>query len=295
MSELIKHEWTDLVQAERRSEGSDARLIDLWLRSKGSENTRIAYERDITDLMSFTQKNLWQMTLSDLLDWKESLDGAPATIARKVKAVRSLFNFASKVQYVTYNVASAMTAPKPEDTLAQKILTEEETKTLITTAEQEDNPMKYALIRFLYNTGGRVEEVIQLEWRSVRLRKDGSAQVTLYGKGGKTKNVLISKGTYDALIKAKTDKTFVFASPTEPDQPISRSTAFRYVKAVGIKAGLGEDVSPHWLRHAHASHALDRGATVAEVRDGLGHSSIAITNRYVHARPQQSSGSYLDI
>ncbi len=51
---------------------------------------------------------------------------------------------------------------------------------------------------------------------------------------------------------------------------------------------------PHWLRHAHGSHALDRGASLAEVQSTLGHANVATTSGYLHARPDSSSGLYLD-
>jgi integrase/recombinase XerD len=54
-------------------------------------------------------------------------------------------------------------------------------------------------------------------------------------------------------------------------------------------------VSCHWLRHAHASHALDRGAPIHLVQATLGHSSISTTGRYLHARPTESSSSYLPV
>ncbi len=54
-----------------------------------------------------------------------------------------------------------------------------------------------------------------------------------------------------------------------------------------------ERVSPHWLRHAHASHALDRGASIHLVQQTLGHASVATTSRYLHTHPGDSSGRYL--
>ena len=64
-------------------------------------------------------------------------------------------------------------------------------------------------------------------------------------------------------------------------------------KRAAVAAGLSAKVSNHWLRHSHASHALDHGAPIQLVRDTLGHSSVATTNQYAHARPGASSASYL--
>ena len=60
------------------------------------------------------------------------------------------------------------------------------------------------------------------------------------------------------------------------------------LKRAARRAGIAETVSPHWLRHAHGSHALDRGATLAEVQATLGHSNVATTSGYLHARPNAS-------
>ena len=60
------------------------------------------------------------------------------------------------------------------------------------------------------------------------------------------------------------------------------------------RAGINEAVSPHWLRHAHGSHAIDRGASLPEVQSTLGHGNIATTSGYLHARPNTSSGLHLD-
>ncbi len=73
----------------------------------------------------------------------------------------------------------------------------------------------------------------------------------------------------------------------------------RIVKAAakrvpGLEEAVADAVSPHWLRHAHASHAMDRGAPVHLVKETLGHANIATTGRYLHARPTDSSSLYLD-
>ena len=89
----------------------------------------------------------------------------------------------------------------------------------------------------------------------------------------------------------------------EPDDPVFRSrkggaaldpsAVHRIVKAAAARAGLPEAISAHWLRHAHVSHALDRGAPAHLVQATVGHASLATTSRYAHARPNDSSSRYL--
>ena len=61
-----------------------------------------------------------------------------------------------------------------------------------------------------------------------------------------------------------------------------------------VAAGINEAVSPHLLRHAHGSHAIERGASLPEVQATLGHGNISTTSGYLHARPDSSSGLRLD-
>ncbi len=76
-------------------------------------------------------------------------------------------------------------------------------------------------------------------------------------------------------------------------RPRLPAQVFRIVKAAAQGASLPAEISPHWLRHAHASHALDRGAPISLVQATLGHASVQTTGRYTHARPNDSSSRYL--
>jgi site-specific recombinase XerD len=71
------------------------------------------------------------------------------------------------------------------------------------------------------------------------------------------------------------------------------SQVHRIVKAAAARAGLAAEVSAHWLRNAHASHSLDRGAPIHLVQATLGHASVSTTGRYLHASPSDSSARYI--
>ncbi|MDP9438497.1 MAG: tyrosine-type recombinase/integrase, partial [Actinomycetota bacterium] len=83
--------------------------------------------------------------------------------------------------------------------------------------------------------------------------------------------------------------------PGGEPKAITVRQAERVVKEAARAAGLknASEVSPHWLRHAHASHAMDRGAKIHLVQATLGHASVSTTGRYLHARPDESSALYL--
>ena len=152
-----------------------------------------------------------------------------------------------------------------------------------------------ALLRLLYGAGLRVSELCGLRWRDFQER-DESAQVTVFGKGGHTRHILLSQGTWELLLAIRHDAS--------EDHPLflSRSGGGLSVRQVQYivrqaarRADVDKNVSPHWMRHAHASHALDRGAAVHLVQATLGHSSVATTGRYLHARPTESSSRYLAV
>ena len=123
-----------------------------------------------------------------------------------------------------------------------------------------------------------------LLWRNL---VDGVANIA--GKGGKTRVVRLSRGVWAELQALRGEEDVgddrVFA--------MTACNAWKRVKRAAQSAGIEAAVSPHFLRHSHGTHALRRGADLATVRDTLGHESIATTGRYLHARPEKSSGDYL--
>ena len=159
----------------------------------------------------------------------------------------------------------------------------------------EPDARNAAMLRLIYCAGLRISEVCGLAWRDMQAGDD-AGQATVYGKGGKTRVVLLPASVWRALVQSRGD--------AGPDAPVfisqrkgqlDPSAVHRVVKAAAARAGLSADVSAHWLRHAHASHALDRGAPIHLVQATLGHASVATTGRYLHARPNDSSARYLAV
>ena len=179
-----------------------------------------------------------------------------------------------------------------KETLAERIIAESEVHHLIAL---EANPRNKVMLTLTYGAGLRISEVVGLTWRDCTARDD-AGQITVFGKGGKTRVVLLSKTTWKALAELRGD-----AGTDDPvfwsrkGGALDPSAVHRVVKAAAERAGLDPAVSAHWLRHAHASHALDRGAPIHLVQATLGHASVATTGRYLHARPNDSSSRYLAV
>jgi integrase/recombinase XerD len=277
---------------------SDDQMIELWLGRYRSRQTLTGFRGDIGHFRRAVPKPLREVVLRDIQGWGLAMEAIhkPASVARRLSAVRSLFAFAHRIGYLQWNVAAAVTTPPVEDKLAQRILTEDQmAKLLMVLRGKRDN----ALLRLLYIAGLRISEAAGLRWRHITLRDGGEAQLTIFGKGGKTREVLIPAAMAGQIfaLRLRLDG---------PDDPVFRShgsgqrcaslgarDVWRIVRKAVQRANLPRSVTAHHMRHAHASHSLDRGAPVHVVQQTLGHASLTTTTRYTHARPGDSSAKYL--
>lgn len=273
------------------AEASDAQLIALWLHGRSFHTTRV-YRRDAGRFLAFAGgKALREVTLADLQAFADSLSGAPVSRGRILASLKSLLAFAAKIGAIRFNVGAALRREKVRDTLVDRIISEADVAKMLALTEGRD----HALIRLAYAGGFRVAELVGLRWSDLADAADGGLYATVFGKGGKTRTVRISASTAGVLRTLRGDappNAYVFAGRRGALDP---SQVWRIVRAVARRAGIVKPVSPHFLRHAHASHALERGAKVALVRDTLGHSSLAVTDRYAHVRPEESSGLVLAV
>lgn len=279
-------------------------LFSRWTHGK-SIHTQKAYERDLRDFTAFVIQlpikqvtlndlELRQVRLDDLQDWCDRMEEegrSASTRNRRLSALKSFISFAHKVGYLPVNVGAGVELPKMENRLADRILSEIQVMTMIAL---EPGKREQLLLKFLYYSACRVGEVAKLRWKDIQPNRDGG-QVTVWGKGSKTRVVRLPDTLYRELMEFKGD-----ASPIDPVFPSRKKHGclgcdriHEIVRAAGKRIGIS-GVSPHWLRHCHASHALERNAPLPLVRDTLGHSPNAnTTNKYLHAKPSDSSGLYL--
>ena len=271
---------------------TDTQLLEMWLHGR-SDHTQLAYRKDAERFFQFVGKSLQQVILRDFQQYVDSLNGAVASKRRAIASLKSLFSFGLKLGYLRFSVAAAVRAPKAMDTLAERILPEAKIHQMIALTPEGRDRM---LLRLLYATGARVSTICAVKWRHVQINAE-AGQITLYGKGGKTHAVVLPGPLWHDLV--------AFRGEAQDDDPIFPSRNFgghldpsqvlRIVRAAAKRAGIKKNVSPHWFRHAHASHAMDRGAGIHLVAATLNHSSIAVTGKYLHAKPNESSAKFLAV
>jgi len=301
------------AEAWHSGASDDAELIAIWLSAKASAGTRRVYAGALRKFQASVGKPLARLTVSDLLKYKERLlagDGsgrkppAAPTVNLALLAVKSLLSFAQETGYLRYNVGAAVHSLPEPDELAQRILTPEEVWSLIDHAPAGRDRV---LLEVLYTCGVRRAEAAGLRWCDLQSRPE-AGQITVFGKGGKSRAVLVPAALWSDLLEVRGGATSddpVFASRrralvgTESAlkrrvaRPLDLSMINLIVARAARAAGLGKKVSPHWMRHAHASQALDNGTPLHVLQATLGHSSLTTTSRYVHVRPDDSSSLYL--
>jgi integrase/recombinase XerD len=285
----------------------DAFLAMLSAERGASANTLDAYRRDLTDLCAVlgrTCADVDAVTPGHLTGYLRGLSEAglaPASRARKTSALRQFFKFLVTDDVLAEDPAHGLMGPKQALRLP-KTLSVAEVDALLTRAGERTKGLGgrplvvalrfHALMELLYATGMRVSELVSLP-RNV-LRGDDRV-LTIKGKGGRERLVPLNNAARTALARYLTvgetaednvapmrATKFLFPSRSVEGH-LTRQRFGQDLKELAVDTGLDpEAVSPHVLRHAFASHLLDRGADLRAVQQLLGHADISTTQIYTH-------------
>ena len=272
---------------------TDRELLRLWL-SRQSPTTVKTYRTAARQFLDFTNQELRDIQLEDITLWLESFklrQVSSNTIKNKLTAIKSLFSFGLKTGYLTANPASLVSSPKPKDALNERLLDEEEVRQLLEAAKPGRDR---CLLKLLYGLGLRVSELVGLNWSDFKQAEEGVI-VTVFGKGSKTRSLLLSQQLWEEVQQLpRSDKTeAIFLSRF--GNRLDRHAVHRLVKKAAEKAGINPHTSAHWLRHAHACHSLKHGAGIDLLMKSLGHSSLAVTSRYLHCQPTECTSKFINL
>ncbi|MGH9760699.1 MAG: tyrosine-type recombinase/integrase, partial [Blastocatellia bacterium] len=180
---------------------TDDEVIDLWTHGH-SRHTQRAYRANAARFLGFTGKPLALVSLRDIQAFADSLTWlAPSSQGQVLAAVKSLLSFAQRIGYIRFNVGSAVRLPKAKDALAERILQESEVHRMFAL---EPNRRNQLILRTLYYAGIRVSELCGLRWRDLRPR-GSEGQITVFGKGGKTRAILIPPRLWNDLAALRED------------------------------------------------------------------------------------------
>ncbi|MBT7279490.1 MAG: tyrosine recombinase [Rhodobiaceae bacterium] len=276
-----------------------ALFLDMMSAERGaSPHTRAAYGRDLNNLAGFLNRrkiDLQQASeadLSDYMSWLNQQGMAASTVARHLSSLRHFYKFLLLEESRADNPTEALKRPQTQRPLP-KLLSLAETEALIHAAQslpQESQAEKakraraICLIEVLYATGLRVSELVSLP----RAAMDGPLLI-VRGKGGRDGLVPLSEPARVAIADWQAQQsarekasTYLFPAGGKAGH-LTRQRFSQILDDLARRAGLdGKRVSPHVLRHAFATHLVERGADLRAVQQMLGHADISTTQIYAH-------------
>jgi integrase/recombinase XerD len=288
-------------------------LSALSVEKGSSNNTLDAYRNDLSQFAAFVRKQTaksertqvgWEVVdrsllLNYLVNLRER-SYAPATMARKVAAVKSFFNFLVAEGRLEKSPAEGIAGPKVGKSLP-KAISVDMVERLLELPDKRSTPegkRDKAMLELLYATGMRVTELVSLNVRDVNLR---AGFVRCFGKGSKeriipihSKAIRAVKGYLDdvrARLLGATGETALFLN--RRGQRLTRQGFWLILKGYTKKAGIETEITPHVLRHSIATHLLHSGKmNLRELQELLGHANISTTQVYTHLTTERMRRVY---
>lgn len=289
----------------------DAFVDYLQFEKRYSNKTVESYKIDILQFFHFIKN---EFDLEDVLSVRNNQIRAfvvqlvnnhqkPASIKRKVSALKSFYKYYQKVGKIKTNPADKINTPKIPERLPKFV---EQTKIVQLLEEPEkyftkensfENLQEKLLIDVLYSTGMRRRELINLKWSDINLSE---GRLKVIGKGNKQRIIPIGSMLVEALqyfykkqqerYKHTAIEPYVFL--TKEGKQLYENYVYRVVKMHIGNCSTTEKKSPHVLRHSFATHMSNNGAKLNDIKELLGHASLASTQVYTHNTIEQLKEIY---
>ncbi|MDQ6976848.1 MAG: tyrosine-type recombinase/integrase [Ghiorsea sp.] len=271
-----------------------------------SKHTVSNYKRDLQRFVDFymqqTQDQMYihQISREHIQDWLvlgHSQGLAPATLARRLSAVKSIFVFALRHKHCPENPAAGIRAPKLGKRLP-KTIPQHQTQALLETTNRKFDSRELALLALLYGCGLRVSEVVGVNMNHLSLNfRQGIGEVRVLGKGNKERivplpevAVALIEGWLQARANLLPKEDAVFLNKF--GKRLSVRSVQRMLKDRALETGADMSVTPHKLRHSFATDMLTGGANLRTIQQFLGHASLATTEHYTHVTLPQLQQTY---
>ncbi|HEY7344998.1 MAG TPA: tyrosine recombinase XerC [Gaiella sp.] len=279
----------------------DVESFLLLLAARRSPRTVDAYRRDLAAFGATIDGPIGRTTTEQIEAWLAAMraDGrAPATIARRLAAVRAYLRHLMLVGTRTDNPAAPIAGPRRPKTVPRTLSPSEAERLVEAASGTSPRAMRdRALVELLYGAGLRVSEAVGLVKASVDLEQ---RIVRAVGKGGKERIVPLGRPAADALRRYMALGRPHLDRRHRPDLflnarggALTRAGAFLVLRRLADRAGLEPGrVHPHLLRHSFATHLLEGGADLRSVQEMLGHADVGTTERYTHVSDRHRREAY---
>ena len=261
-----------------------------------SRTTRESYAQDLQLFEQFLQRRgLASLTRVRQVDVREFLQYlredrrlSPATIGRKLAAIKGIFRYLEGQQAMTKNPTAFIETPRLWRRLPPTLRIEEVERLLASVSLDGLGIRDRAILELLYGTGVRVSELVSLNL--VNYNPDGGF-IRCIGKGNKERLVPLGSHAVSAiqryiqterltLLQKTPENTALFVN--RRGQRLTRQRIWQLLRRYAAAGLIDKRVGPHTMRHSFATHLLERGADLRTVQELLGHANISTTQRYTH-------------
>ena len=285
------------MQTSNREDSNLRSFLNYLLVDKGlSNNTANAYEADISSFFQWLDnedlkyKNLQEDHINQYISFLFQRKMRSSSVNRKISSIKSFYIFLVKRNFVKNSPLNNLVTPKQEKYLPESMSEAEVDKLLNSpdVSNKIENRDK-AMIEMLYATGMRISELVNLKMTDVDMKR---CVVKVFGKGSKERLVPFGETALDSLRsylneREQSSSKEIFLS--NRGKKMTRVAFWQRVKVYLIRENLKNSISPHTLRHAFATHLLNRGADLRSVQLLLGHSDLSTTQIYTHIAKQRLS------
>lgn len=283
------------MQITNKEDSNLRSFLNYLLVDKGlSKNTVKAYEADISSFFRWLinkdleYKNLQEEHINQYISFLFQKKMKSSSVNRKISSIKSFYIFLVKRNFIKNSPLNDVVTPKQEKYLPESMSEDEVDKLLNSpnVANKIENRDK-AMIEMLYATGMRISELVNLKMTDVDMKR---CVVKVFGKGSKERLVPFGETALDSLKaylseRVQSSSKEIFLS--NRGKKMTRVAFWQRVKIYLVRENLKNSISPHTLRHAFATHLLNRGADLRSVQLLLGHSDLSTTQIYTHIAKQR--------
>jgi len=268
-----------------------------WLSTGASKNTLAAYRSDLKifnkwlagkSLISVNSKHI-----QDYFSERQKNNIGSSTQARILTCLHSFYQYLLANQLIKKDPTEQLSQPKLEKKLPVFLNIQEVEKLLeAPNSSSLFGQRDRAMLELLYSCGLRVSELINLSYHNINLKEEF---IRIHGKGNKERVLPMGEMAIDYLMKYETNARPMLLKNGQSDSyflsnrgsAMSRQNFFYIIKTYANQVGIDKPLSPHSLRHAFATHLVQKGADLRSVQLMLGHSDISSTQLYTHIQNAQ--------
>ena len=284
------------MQTPNKEDQNLRSFFNFLIIEKGlSMNTVNAYQTDIKGFIGWINKNnkesllnIKESSVNQYISYLFSLKLKSSSVNRKISSLKSFYLFLLKKKLIKYSPFSEVISPKQEKYLPAS-MSESEVEKLLNSpdASKEIEQRDKAMIEMLYATGMRISELVNLKITDIDMNR---SVIKVMGKGSKERLIPFGESASEALfnyLKIRKDSSSKEVFISNRGRKITRVAFWQRIKVYLLRENLKISISPHTLRHAFATHLLNRGADLRSVQLLLGHSDLSTTQIYTHIAKQR--------